>query len=32
MSYESGGFASRHIGPKAADELQMLNQLGYKDI
>ena len=32
MSYESEKFATRHIGPTSADEMQMLQALGYKDI
>jgi len=32
MSYEGEGFVNRHIGPSSADELQMLQVLGYNDI
>ena len=32
MSYEGEEFVTRHIGPSSADELQMLQVLGYKDI
>jgi glycine dehydrogenase len=32
MSKESSGFAARHIGPRSAEEMQMLSELGYKDI
>ena len=32
MVYESEKFATRHIGPTSADEVQMLKTLGYSDI
>jgi len=32
MSYEGEEFVNRHIGPSSADELQMLQVLGYKDV
>ena len=32
MSYEGEEFVTRHIGPSSADELQMLQVLGYDDI
>ena len=32
MSYEGEAFSTRHIGPSSADELQMLQVLGYDDI
>jgi glycine dehydrogenase len=32
MSFDSDNFSSRHIGPTSADEMQMLQLLGYKDI
>ena len=32
MAYESEKFATRHIGPTSADEMQMLQVLGYKDL
>ncbi len=32
MSYEGEEFVTRHIGPSSADELQMLQVLGYNDI
>ena len=32
MVYESEKFATRHIGPTSADEMQMLKVLGYKDL
>jgi len=32
MNKESSGFAARHIGPRSAEESQMLTALGYKDI
>ena len=32
MGYESEKFATRHIGPTSADEMQMLQVLGYIDL
>jgi len=32
MSYEGEEFVTRHIGPSSADELQMLQVLGYSEI
>ena len=32
MSYEGEAFSTRHIGPSSADELQMLQVLGYDNI
>jgi len=32
MVFESEKFATRHIGPTSADEMQMLQLLGYKDL
>ena len=32
MVFESEKFATRHIGPTSADEMQMLQALGYKDL
>jgi glycine dehydrogenase len=32
MSYEGEEFVTRHIGPSSADELQMLQVLGYDDL
>jgi glycine dehydrogenase len=32
MVYEGEKFATRHIGPTSADEMQMLKVLGYKDL
>lgn len=32
MAYESEKFATRHIGPTSADEMHMLQVLGYKDL
>ena len=32
MSYEGEEFVTRHIGPSTAEELQMLQVLGYEDI